>query len=123
MLVGHAALIAWYTRVLFIDPAVVDLQLYSYLAETNVLLYSLTQGLSKASIAVVLTRCTYGWWKYITWGLTGLVCAMLFPHAILGFAIICEQDAIYEQWAIPGPCVEYPKLKMFKIAIQGTLLR
>ncbi|KXJ87407.1 hypothetical protein Micbo1qcDRAFT_208032 [Microdochium bolleyi] len=116
LLIGHAALICWYTRVLFDDP--IDLRLYSYLAETNVLMYSLTQGLSKASIAVVLSRCTYGWWKYITWGLTGLVCTMLFPHAILGFAIICEQDPVYEQWAIPGPCVEYPKLKKFKIAIQ-----
>lgn len=118
LLLGHAPLICWYTRVLFdVD---IDLRLYSYLAETNVLLYSLTQALSKASIAVVLTRCTFGYWKWTTWALTGLVCAMLVPHAIMGFAIICDQNPLYAQWAIPGPCIEYPKLKMFKISIQGT---
>ncbi|KAH7014332.1 uncharacterized protein B0I36DRAFT_49363 [Microdochium trichocladiopsis] len=116
LLLGHAPLICWYTRVLFDED--IDLRLYSYLAETNVMLYSLTQALSKTSIAVVLTRCTFGWWKWTTWALTGLVCAMLLPHAILGFAIICDQNPLYAQWAIPGPCIEYPKLKNFKIAIQ-----
>lgn len=45
---------------------------------------------------------------------------MLIPHGILGFAIVCGQDPVYEQWAIPGPCIEYPRLKIFKIVIQGT---